>query len=660
MTAQFGVWSFDGRGAGDAFQDAVRCSLTSFDWRRTQQFEEPGIFICSVLPTDVLLSHCELATLNRTPSGAVVTWDGRLDNRDDLARELNISNRAHVTDSAFAAAAFDRWRKDSFKRLVGDWALSVWEPAGRTLLLAKDFLGTRPLYYSFDEAGIVWSSALEPLIELSRNRLSLDEEYLAGWITFFPAIHLTPYSAIHSVPPGSYVTFGRSGRSVRKYWDFDPAKRIRYRTDAEYEHHFVGLFRESVKRRLRSDAPVLAELSGGIDSSSIVCIADSLIEHGDVTSSLNTVSYYDDSEPNWNERQYFPRIEQKRGRRGHHIAVNWDATGQHFTPSTVLPMPSSLALQNDPAWQVSSLMKENGYRVLLSGVGGDEMLGGIPNPTPELADLAARARFVALLRRSLAWALADRTPLFQVLWHTASSFVPFQTTGISSRAVTPSWLNPHFAERQRRALAGYPSRFSIGPSLPSFQENLNTFELLRRQISSAPENQPHFDECFPLLDRDLLEFLFAIPREQLLRPGHRRSLMRRALSGIVPDEILNRRRKAFVTHGPRAGIALAYRELTQESSEMRVSALGIVNPEELARTLEAVRTGQPANIVSLLRIFGIERWLRQFPESCLPLLENSPVAMRPSPVAGSCPQEFSCNQLNVRKKRRNNHEVRKT
>jgi len=632
MTAQFGIWSFDGRAAGDAFQATVRSSLTSYDWNRTQQYEGPGIFICSVPPADVLLSPDELATLRRTPSDAVVTWDGRLDNREDLARELNISNRANVTDSALAAAAFDQWHKDSLKQLVGDWALAVWEPTCRTLLLAKDFLGTRPLYYSFDDAGVVWSSALEPLIELARNRLSLDEEYLAGWITFFPATHLTPYSSIHSVPPGSCVSFGRAVRSVEKYWDFDPAKTIRYRTDAEYEHHFVGLLRESAKRRLRSDAPVLAELSGGIDSSSIVCITDSLIENGDVTSSLDTVSYYDDSEPNWNERQYFSRIEQKRGRCGHHIAVNWNAADQHLTPTTFLPMPSSLALQNDPARQVSSLMKDNGYRVLLSGVGGDEMLGGIPNPTPELADLAARARFVALLRRSLAWALAERKPLFQVLWHTASAFLPLHSNGVSSRAATPSWLNPYFADRQRRALAGYPSRFSIGPSLPSFEENRNTFELLRRQISSAPESQPHFDECFPLLDRDLLEFLFAIPREQLVRPGHRRSLMRRALSGIVPDEILNRRRKAFVTRGPRTGIALAYRELIQENSEMRTAALGIVNPQELARTLEAVRTGQPANIVSLLRIFGVERWLRQFPESSLPLLQN-PAATRSSPVA---------------------------
>src|SRR5207302_381895 len=112
---------------------------------------------------------------------------------------------------------------------------------------------------------------------------ALNEEYIAGWfVVRFPAAHLTPYVGIHAVPPSSSVRLGPGRANVSGYWDFDPGKRIRYRTDAEYEEHFRAVFGKAVQRRLRSDGPILAELSGGMDSSSIVCMADSIIARGDV------------------------------------------------------------------------------------------------------------------------------------------------------------------------------------------------------------------------------------------------------------------------------------------------------------------------------------------------------------------------------------------
>ena len=99
---------------------------------------------------------------------------------------------------------------------------------------------------------------------------------------------------------------------MTRHWDFDPAARIRYRTDSEYEEHFRVVFAESVRRRLRSDAPILAELSGGIDSSSIVCMADTIIARdADAFPRLDTLSYYNESEPHWNERPLFHESRRK-------------------------------------------------------------------------------------------------------------------------------------------------------------------------------------------------------------------------------------------------------------------------------------------------------------------------------------------------------------
>src|SRR6266436_8553996 len=109
----------------------------------------------------------------------------------------------------------------------------------------------------------------------------------------FPAVHLTPCVGIHSVPPSSFVLLRPGKHVVSKYWDFDPGKRIRYRADAEYEEHFRTVFAQAVQRRLRSDRPVLAELSGGMDSSSIVCMADLVIARGQAhCPRLDTISWF--------------------------------------------------------------------------------------------------------------------------------------------------------------------------------------------------------------------------------------------------------------------------------------------------------------------------------------------------------------------------------
>jgi len=144
-----------------------------------------------------------------------------------------------------------------------------------------------------------------------------------------PDAHLTPYLEIREVPPGQFVRVRDGSAVIDRFWRFSPTSRIRYKTDAEYEEHFRHVFRQSVQRRLRSDSPVLAELSGGLDSSSIVCMADDILaKEGAETSRLDTLSYYDKTEPSGDDWTYFQKVEAKRGRAGIHI----DGSGLGTSP----------------------------------------------------------------------------------------------------------------------------------------------------------------------------------------------------------------------------------------------------------------------------------------------------------------------------------------
>src|SRR5207249_9889408 len=129
---------------------------------------------------------------------------------------------------------------------------------------------------------------------------------------------------IEAVPSSCFVRFETGRAVIRRYWDFEPSEINRRRNATEYEEQFRCVFTNSVRRRLRSSTPVLAELSGGMDSSSIVCVADAVMADGFVeTPRLDTVSYFDDSETNWNELPFFAKVEQQRGRAGRHVALDF-------------------------------------------------------------------------------------------------------------------------------------------------------------------------------------------------------------------------------------------------------------------------------------------------------------------------------------------------
>jgi len=544
-----------------------------------------------------------------TASGLVLTWDGRLDNREDLLRDLGLSTTP--TDVEIVAAAYVAWGTDAFSKFIGDWALSMWNHRDRCLILAKDFVGSRHLYYSIEGDEVTWCTLLDPLLQAASHRLRLEQEYIAGWLSFFPAQHLTPYVGINAVPACCFVRLAKSTHTITRYWDFDPGKRISYRLDREYEEHFLNLFSQSIQRRLSSQGRILAELSGGMDSSSIVCVADRITAKFGMQR-VHTVSYFNDDEPHWDEKRYFATVERMRGEIGFHIdAAQPDRPDFTEMVKTFAACPASLHYSHRLSDQLSECMNSHGSRVLLSGLGGDEVMGGVPTPVPELADLLAKGKFRVLLRQLTSWALAQRRPWFHLFFDAVREFLPAGFVGNSEDRCLATWLRTNFAQKHASARAGYESRRSLFGPLPSFQENMAALNLLRRQLSCVPlSSVPLKEERYPFLDRDLLEFLFAIPREQLVRPRQRRSLMRRALAGIVPDEVLNRNRKGFLARSHLAAIRDEWSALLAMGLPMLADQFGIVDTEAFSDCVQKIGTGGNVALFAIKRTLALEFWLR--------------------------------------------------
>ncbi|MCI0724257.1 MAG: asparagine synthase-related protein [Acidobacteria bacterium] len=612
MSVQYGIWHFDGKPIDLKQVERVDATIARYGPDGSNSFSRGSLgMLYRAFHTS---SESRIANQPYVSAqGNVMLWDGRLDNGRDLLKQLPASWRLGASDVAIAMTAYEWWGTGCFGKLIGDWALSVWDEREQFLLLAKDFAGSRHLHYCLRCDRVEWCTVFDPLVLLAERVFSVNEEFIVGYLSELPPTHVTPYQGIESVPASTFVKIQRGRATVHQHWHFNPSDRIRYRTDAEYEEHFRSVFAQSVKRRLRSDTPVLAELSGGMDSSSIVCMADAVIAQGEAeTPRLDTISYYNNQEPNWDERPYFNKVEEKRGRQGWHIDVSESGLflepmhGPHFCP---LPGASKSGLHFEQ--MRIAYMESAGSRVVLSGIGGDETLGGVPTPIPELGDLLVQGRLICFAHQIKAWSLNKKRPWMHLLFETVLDVLPRKISQIFKLDITAPWLDPRFSNFRRAAMCSSELRTHILGALPSFLCNMNTLAALRKQLAiSIPSFVGPYDVTYPYLDRDLLEFVYSVPRDQILRPGQRRSMMRRALAGVLPKEILDRKRKAYVARAPLVRIASSWPRLQALSRRMVCSSLGFVDQERFSEALQRAKHGQADHLVLLINTLKLELWLQ--------------------------------------------------
>ena len=338
----------------------------------------------------------------------VLHWDGRLDNRTDLLLLLADSLRHDTSNAAIALAAYERWGSDGFVHLIGDWSVVIRDYANRATVLASDFAGVRPLYYSVQRGHVFWSSRLQSVVDATGTS-ELDEQYIGAFLLYGGCPNRTPYKGIYSVPAGHAVYVYSTGTKIRRFWNLPIRDEVHYRNQHRYEEQLRALFREAVSVRLQTEAPVLAELSGGLDSSSVVSMANHLMQSSAVPAkSLTSVSYV------WRESLDEPFIREMEsfcGIKGVHISthevplISETQVGNAF-PEILQPLRKSVA----------SAARRLGAEVLLTGMNGDLMMGNWFDDSLQVAGSLHRFRFARACKEALAWSKILRLPIYRVLW----------------------------------------------------------------------------------------------------------------------------------------------------------------------------------------------------------------------------------------------------
>ena len=223
--------------------------------------------------------------------GLVITADARIDNRKELSKELGIQDKENIPDSYFILMAYKRWNEECLDKLLGDFAFAIWDKNLDKLFCARDHMGVKPFYYYLSDDLFVFGTEIKAIFTFTEIPIKLNEKKLA--LFFMKDImdkELTFYEDIKCLPAAHNLTVNKHKIVLKTYWELNPNSEIIMDSEEDYVEAFLEIFVEAVRCRLRSSVPIGFELSGGLDSSSIVCTVKEILFEEQKMDAIKTFS----------------------------------------------------------------------------------------------------------------------------------------------------------------------------------------------------------------------------------------------------------------------------------------------------------------------------------------------------------------------------------
>jgi len=566
------------------------------------------------------LSIIDLSTgdqpLSNEDGSIWIVFNGEIYNFRELRRELESCGHrfATQTDTEVIVHLYEDLGARCVDRLNGMFAFAIWDQRHRKLVLARDRFGKKPLYYFTTQDGLVFASELNALLEHADCPREIDDIALGQYVAleYVPAPR-TIIAGVAKLPRAHVLEWHDGTIALTRYWELPIGAEEPRRTDAEYVDEFRRLFTAAVERRLISDVPLGAFLSGGIDSSSIVAEMVDLMP----PTAVKTFSIGFD-EPSFDESEYAREVALHLGTdHRHHTFTVRDMI--EIIPRVAVFLDEPLADASILPTHLLSCFAREHVTVALGGDGGDELLAGYPTYA---ADVVARHVPVPPAVRELLVRVAD--------------FLPVSTDNFS------------FDFKVKRFVRGlgYPVELRhaawLGSFTPSEQARLlraphgDPFAPVRETASRAPSNSHlshliHFyvdgylqndiltkvdrasmacslEVRAPFLDRDLVEFLARVPDHLKLHRSRSKVLLKRAAAGRLPPEVVSRKKKGF-------GIPIAkwlkddLRELlTDELAPAKLARRGLFEPDAVQQLVSDHIAGRRDNRKQLWTLLSFELW----------------------------------------------------
>lgn len=500
----------------------------------------------------------------------IITADLRLDNRPQLINDLNFAavDPEKITDSELVLAAYQKWGEDCLDRLLGDFALAIWDRKLQRLFCARDPYGIKPFYYYCSDAVIVFASEIKALFCLPEVPRKLNETRVADYLlTLLEDREITFYQGIYRLPPAHYLMVNREQVRLRQYWRLDPEKSIYLGSDREYAEAFNELFTEAVRCRMRSAFFSGTLLSGGLDSSSITCVARDLLDKQQPV--LPTFSAVFNQITECDESPYINAVVEQGGIEPYFVQgdrvgslSNWSKMVWHQDEAYYAP---NLFLH----WELYRAAKQQNVRVLLDGFDGDTT---VSHGIAYLAELTRSGNLVYLIPEVMGLARNFERSPWQMLWrHGLEPIVHPRLRRLGNKLQSSNQTATNFL------LQAFAKRIDLKQRLKDLQQGRSGLPKTSREahyrrltagvmpfaLEAADKAAAAFglEPRYPFFDRRLIEFCLALPPEQKMHHGWTRIVMRRAMKGILPPKIQWRGGKSNLGANFNHGLHLGQKKL---------------------------------------------------------------------------------------------------
>lgn len=566
MSAVCGIVNFSYNNIPLEISSVMIDKLTSYKYDISDTWSAKNVFLGSVIKYDTPESTKERLPRENTSHGLVITADAIIDNRKELLEIFKIPETEwnSTTDSELILLSYLKWGEDCPKYLIGDFVFAIWNEKKKELFCARDQVGKRTFYYCFYSKLFAFSTTIKPLLHIADNGETLNELWIAEFLSLEEVIQEiecdnTIYKEIKQLMPAHTIKLNPNEIVIKKYWDPLDKPILKLKNNEEYEEAFREVFSEAVNCRLRSLGSVGVLLSGGLDSGSVACIAaKSLHEEGKRLRGFSSVpfKYYE----NWlptsriaDEREQIEIIAD----RYKNIDLNFcDSSGINSVNS----IEKLLAIAEQPYKIVENFFWVNELSAKAAEVGCTVLLDGqFGNITVSFGDMDTylytkykQRRWISFLKAVRDYSKNYNYPFKDTLKYYIKSMLSDETLNLYRKLrgrnivnyenENLAAVNPELADKcgvdekfKLLGLGKYFSRqdmeavhsFLTKPIVYSQTGAIETKISLAHGIAKRD----------PTRDKRVIEFCASLPLEQFVYKGQERSLIRRAMKGILPDEI---------------------------------------------------------------------------------------------------------------------------
>ena len=572
--------------------------------------------------------HFWISRYDRGESQPLKTADGRyaitcmarLDNRSHLYERLGLDAAIeNISDARLILEAYRCWHDKCVDFLEGDFQIVVWDAVEQSLFVARDPLGAHGAYYYVDDRTYIVASEIAPILAHPFVTAAINELKVASFLSKQWDDHKQSfYQHIYYCKPGHCVSITASSCTERRYWAFDWQRDIRYRTDHEYAEHFLALLRQSVRNRLTACGPVGLSLSGGLDSTLIGALtAEELGRTHPEQRTLPSWSWVFDDLVECDERPWIQPFVDRYG-----IQADYFPADELWPLSRMedWPVHPDFASEDSYFWlrkEVIDRCRRGGCRTLMTGYFADVLFVGSQT---WFVDLVQQRRLLTAAKTlGSDWRALNITQ--HIVQPGLRALVPerFRSVyrrlrgdrnldwgqAIDSDLVMRTGLVDHVKRQIPRDAYRRPGCWTRYRAVTEARQDQGRLAGIR------PYHASHIHVISPFWDRRLIEFMLAIPSDQLGRPGNPKWILRNAAKGILPVEIVDKKRKSSLYPLFIRGIYDRSRSTVERLlADAQIVERGYVNPKWLAQT-KANKDAHPGDQYLLWICIVLELWLRK-------------------------------------------------